>query len=57
LTADSAAENNAACMAAGANMFLTKPVLANDLTDALKELKNQVTTVHGAKTRPIKARA
>jgi signal transduction histidine kinase/FixJ family two-component response regulator len=41
LTADIAAENNAACMAAGANVFLTKPVLAKDLLDAICFLKFQ----------------
>ena len=39
LTADLNPENNAACMAAGANIFLTKPVLAKNLIEALKFLQ------------------
>lgn len=39
LTADLNPENNAACMAAGANIFLTKPVLAKNLIEALKFLE------------------
>lgn len=41
LTADVAAENNAACMAAGTDIFLTKPVLARELKDAILFLHNQ----------------
>lgn len=36
LTADGSAETNAACMAAGADLFLTKPVLARDLVESIK---------------------
>ena len=36
LTADSSAETNAACMAAGADLFLTKPVLCRDLLEAIR---------------------
>ena len=36
LTADSAAETNAACMAAGVDVFLTKPVLAHELVEAVR---------------------
>ena len=36
LTADSSAETNAACMAAGVDIFLTKPVLARDLIEAMR---------------------
>ena len=36
LTADSAAETNAACMAAGVDVFLTKPVLAHELVQAVR---------------------
>ena len=39
LTADLDPQNNAACMAAGANIFLTKPVLAKNLIEALKFLQ------------------
>jgi signal transduction histidine kinase/ActR/RegA family two-component response regulator len=35
LTADATAETNAQCMAAGANIFLTKPVIAAELLDAI----------------------
>jgi signal transduction histidine kinase/ActR/RegA family two-component response regulator len=41
LTADIAAENNAACMAAGTDIFLTKPVLARELKDAIIFLHDQ----------------
>jgi CheY-like chemotaxis protein len=41
LTADIAAENNAACMAAGADIFLTKPILAKDLLEAICFVKFQ----------------
>ncbi|MDB2439323.1 response regulator [Hellea sp.] len=36
LTADSAAETNAACMAAGVDIFLTKPILAHELVEAVR---------------------
>lgn len=36
LTADASAENNARCMAAGANLFLTKPVVASELFSAIR---------------------
>ena len=36
LTADVAAETNAACMAAGADIFLTKPVMGRDLIESIK---------------------
>ena len=41
LTADAAAENSAACMAAGADMFLTKPVKAKDLLSAIETVTQQ----------------
>ena len=41
LTADAAAENSAACMAAGADMFLTKPVKAKDLLAAIETVTQQ----------------
>lgn len=41
LTADSSAENNAACMAAGMDIFLTKPVLSREMTDAIEFLRQQ----------------
>ena len=40
LTADAAAETNAECMAAGADIFLTKPVMAKDLIDAIRFLRH-----------------
>jgi len=36
LTADVSAETNAACMAAGTDIFLTKPVMARDLIEAIQ---------------------
>jgi len=36
LTADASAETNAACMAAGADIFLTKPVMARDVIEAIR---------------------
>ena len=39
LTADAAAETNADCMAAGADIFLTKPVMCKGLTDAIRFLR------------------
>ena len=39
LTADSEAQTNAACMAAGADIFLTKPIMAHELTRALRFLR------------------
>jgi CheY-like chemotaxis protein len=40
LTADVAAENNAECMAAGADIFLTKPVMCKDLIAAIRFLRH-----------------
>lgn len=39
LTADNAATTNAACMAAGADIFLTKPVMSGELCRALEFLQ------------------
>jgi len=39
LTADVAAETNAACMAAGADIFLTKPIMARDLIESIKFIR------------------
>jgi len=39
LTADVAAETNAACMAAGADIFLTKPVIAHDLIESIRFIR------------------
>ena len=39
LTADTAAETNAACMAAGTDIFLTKPILCRKLIEAIQFLK------------------
>jgi len=36
LTADGSAQANAACMAAGADLFLTKPVLRRDLIESIR---------------------
>ncbi len=46
LTADVAAENNAECMAAGADIFLTKPVMSKKLTDAIRFLRRLEQTGH-----------
>ncbi len=39
LTADIASETNAACMAAGADIFLTKPIMARDLIESIKFIR------------------
>jgi len=39
LTADASAQTNAECMAAGTDIFLTKPVMARDLTEAIRFLR------------------
>ena len=36
LTADASAETNAACMAAGADIFLTKPIMARELIESIR---------------------
>ncbi len=41
LTADASAENNAKCMAAGANVFLTKPVVAAELFGSIRFVLKQ----------------
>ncbi|WP_371396626.1 response regulator [Fretibacter rubidus] len=41
LTADATAENNAQCMAAGADIFLTKPIIATELYDAIRFVRRQ----------------
>lgn len=41
LTADATAETNAQCMAAGADIFLTKPVIATELYDAIRFVRRQ----------------
>ena len=41
LTADATAETNAQCMAAGANIFLTKPVIAKELYDSIRFVRRQ----------------
>jgi len=41
LTADASAENNAQCMAAGANVFLTKPVIATELFGSIRFVLKQ----------------
>ena len=39
LTADVSAETNAACMSAGADIFLTKPVMGRELIEAIKFIR------------------
>lgn len=39
LTADVSAENNAECMAAGVDIFLTKPIKAHDLLEAMRYVR------------------
>ena len=39
LTGDNSAKTNAACMAAGADLFLTKPVLCRDLLEAIRFIR------------------
>ena len=39
LTADVSAETNAACMAAGADIFLTKPVMGSELIESIKFIR------------------
>jgi len=41
LTADATAETNAQCMAAGANIFLTKPIIATELYDSIRFVRRQ----------------
>lgn len=41
LTADATAETNAQCMAAGASIFLTKPLIATELIDAIRFVRAQ----------------
>ncbi|WP_418152467.1 response regulator [Litorimonas sp. RW-G-Af-16] len=41
LTADTDAETNADCLAAGADVFLTKPVMRQELIDAIIHLRQQ----------------
>ena len=41
LTADASAENNAKCMAAGADVFLTKPVVASELFGSIRFVLSQ----------------
>ena len=41
LTADATAETNAQCMAAGANIFLTKPIVALELYDSIRFVRRQ----------------
>lgn len=39
LTADASAETNAACMAAGADIFLTKPVMGRELIESIRFIR------------------
>lgn len=41
LTADATAETNAQSMAAGANIFLTKPIIATELFDSIRFVRRQ----------------
>lgn len=45
LTADATAETNAQCMAAGANIFLSKPVIASELLDSIRFVLKQAREV------------
>ena len=41
LTADASAENNAQCLAAGADVFLTKPVIVSELFASIRFVRNK----------------
>ena len=41
LTADASAENNAQCLAAGANVFLTKPVVVSELLSSIRFVREK----------------
>ncbi|MBL4871529.1 MAG: response regulator [Robiginitomaculum sp.] len=41
LTADASAENNAQCLAAGANVFLTKPVIVSELFSSIRFVREK----------------
>jgi len=51
LTADAATENNAACMAAGVDVFLTKPVMSKDLFEAIEKVTNR--SFEDAEAEPV----
>lgn len=52
LTADATAETNAQSMAAGANIFLTKPIIATELFDSIRFVRRQA--LHRAETQAVK---
>jgi CheY-like chemotaxis protein len=48
ITDDNDAATHAACMAAGVDLFLTKPLMRNDLIEALVFLRRQSTDIAAA---------
>ncbi|WP_415810666.1 response regulator [Litorimonas haliclonae] len=57
LTADAASENQSACIAAGIDMFLTKPVRSKDLMAAIETVTQQSFKPEEAKPRLLSKRA
>ena len=53
---DASAENNAACMAAGADIFLAKPVAPSDLKDVIVYLRAKYKISQAGKQRPEEKR-
>ena len=48
LTADASAENNAQCLAAGANVFLTKPIIVSELFSSIRFVREKQTRQENA---------
>jgi DNA-binding response OmpR family regulator len=46
LTADASAENNAQCLAAGADVFLTKPVVVSELFSSIRFVRERHSQRH-----------
>ena len=60
LTADGSAKTNAACMAAGADLFLTKPVLCRDLLESIRfvrRFQDHPDAAQGDDAQPLQAGA